>query len=72
MRVAGILQEVLPENTYYAIDMTQIAYTTRTAMGFELPAAVGAKIAQPDSPVMAILGDGGLMYAVAEMAAAAD
>lgn len=41
-------------------------------LGYGLPAAVGAKVAAPGRPVVALLGDGGLMFTVAELAAAAD
>ena len=37
-------------------------------MGFGLPAAMGAKIAKPDSKVMTIVGDGGLQMVVQELA----
>ncbi|MEZ0076072.1 5-guanidino-2-oxopentanoate decarboxylase [Planotetraspora sp. GP83] len=40
-------------------------------LGYGLPAAVGAKIGSPDTPVVALLGDGGVMFTVAELAAAA-
>lgn len=30
-----------------------------SAMGYGLPAAIGAKLARPDAPVLAVLGDGG-------------
>jgi acetolactate synthase-1/2/3 large subunit len=40
-------------------------------LGYGLPAAVGAKVAEPASRVIAILGDGGIMFTVAELAAAA-
>src|SRR6478752_2337080 len=33
-------------------------------LGFGLPAAIGVKMAQPDRPVIAILGDGSSMYAI--------
>jgi acetolactate synthase-1/2/3 large subunit len=41
-------------------------------LGYGLPAAVGAKVARPDVPVLALLGDGGVMFTVAELAMAAD
>jgi thiamine pyrophosphate-dependent acetolactate synthase large subunit-like protein len=41
-------------------------------LGYGLPAAVGAKVARPDAPVLALLGDGGVMFTVAELATAAD
>jgi acetolactate synthase-1/2/3 large subunit len=40
-------------------------------LGYGLPAAIGAKLAEPRSRVIAILGDGGIMFTVAELAAAA-
>jgi len=38
------------------------------AMGFGLPAAVGAQMARPDDKVVAIVGDGGFMMALSELA----
>ncbi len=40
-------------------------------LGYGLPAAIGAKLAEPDTPVVALEGDGGLMFTVAELATAA-
>lgn len=39
-------------------------------LGFAFPTALGAKIAHPDSPVVAICGDGGFPYASTELATA--
>ena len=39
-------------------------------LGYALPAAIGAKLACPERPVIAITGDGGLMYSLGEMASA--
>ncbi len=41
-------------------------------LGCALPMAIGAAIAAPDRPVVAIAGDGGWLFTVAEMAVAAD
>lgn len=41
-------------------------------LGFGLPAAVGAALAAPDTRVLALLGDGALMFSVNELAAAAE
>jgi acetolactate synthase-1/2/3 large subunit len=41
-------------------------------LGYGLPAAIGAKVAAPDAPVVALLGDGGIMFTLAELATAAD
>lgn len=40
-------------------------------LGYAWPAAIGAAIAHPDRPVLAIAGDGGIQYALAELATAA-
>lgn len=39
-------------------------------LGSGFPTALGAKVAQPDRPVIAITGDGGFMFAVQELATA--
>jgi acetolactate synthase I/II/III large subunit len=39
-------------------------------LGFEYPTALGAKVACPDRPVVAICGDGGFMYNVQELSTA--
>ena len=36
-------------------------------MGFALPAAIGAALARPDRPVLALIGDGGLSMTMAEL-----
>lgn len=41
-------------------------------LGYALPAAIGAKIAEPQRPVVAVLGDGGVMFTLAELASAAE
>jgi acetolactate synthase-1/2/3 large subunit len=46
-------------------------YPTGSAtLGYAVPAAIGAKIARPDRPVVAVAGDGGFMYSVNELATA--
>jgi acetolactate synthase-1/2/3 large subunit len=39
-------------------------------LGYGLPAAIGAQIARPDRPVVAVLGDGGFMFSVNELSTA--
>jgi acetolactate synthase-1/2/3 large subunit len=41
-------------------------------LGPALPMAIGAKVAAPDRPVVAIAGDGGLLFTIAELGTAAD
>lgn len=40
-------------------------------LGFAYPTALGAKVGCPDKPVVAILGDGGFMFAASELSTAA-
>jgi acetolactate synthase-1/2/3 large subunit len=40
-------------------------------LGYAWPAAIGASVANPDRTVLAVVGDGGLQYALAELATAA-
>ncbi len=49
---------------------TQLAPTSG-AMGYGVPAAIAAKIANPDAPVIACAGDGCFMMSVMELATAA-
>jgi acetolactate synthase-1/2/3 large subunit len=44
-----------------------IANRGQASIGYGLPAAVGAKTASPDKPVIALSGDGGLGYSIMEM-----
>ncbi len=41
-------------------------------LGYGLPAAIGAKLAEPQREVVAVLGDGGVMFTIAELASAAE
>ncbi|EBA04218.1 hypothetical protein RB2150_06943 [Rhodobacterales bacterium HTCC2150] len=42
------------------------------ALGNGLPNAIGAKMARPDQPIMAIVGDGGFMFTMPEIIVAAE
>ncbi|MEU9029786.1 thiamine pyrophosphate-binding protein [Streptomyces sp. NPDC048383] len=39
-------------------------------LGYAFPAALGAALAEPGTPVLAVSGDGGAMYSIAELATA--
>jgi acetolactate synthase-1/2/3 large subunit len=39
-------------------------------LGYALPAAIGAKLAAPERPVVALIGDGGLQFTLPELASA--
>jgi len=48
------------------------ASTGYGTLGYGLPAALGAQLAQPELPVVALVGDGGLMFTLSELAAAVE
>ncbi|MDV6317885.1 5-guanidino-2-oxopentanoate decarboxylase [Chromohalobacter sp. HP20-39] len=48
------------------------ASTGYGTLGYGLPAALGAQLAKPDMPVVALVGDGGLMFTLSELATAVD
>ena len=45
---------------------------TYATLGYGLPAAIGAKVAVPDRPVICLLGDGALMFAIQEIMTAVE
>ena len=47
---------------------THITSGSFSAMGFALPAAIGAKLARPEVPVVCVIGDGDFMMSVQELA----
>ena len=62
--MASVLRQSRPHSFLYTP-----AYAT---LGYGLPASIGAKIASPDRPVVCVLGDGALMFAVQEFATAVE
>jgi tartronate-semialdehyde synthase len=53
-----------------AAPFTYLASGGAGTLGFDLPAAIGAKIAQPEATVVAVMGDGGFGFMVEELAMA--
>lgn len=45
---------------------------TYATLGYGLPASIGAKVAAPDRPVVCLLGDGALMFAIQELMTAVE
>lgn len=43
-----------------------------STMGYALPAAIGSALHEPERPVIAVTGDGGMLMAMAELATAAE
>jgi acetolactate synthase I/II/III large subunit len=50
----------------YELPRSQVAPTSG-AMGYAVPAAIGAKLAQPERPVVAFVGDGGMLMTGQEL-----
>ncbi|MFI9630349.1 thiamine pyrophosphate-binding protein [Streptomyces sp. NPDC052042] len=45
---------------------------TYATLGYGLPAAIGAKIASPERPVVGVIGDGALMFSIQELQTAVE
>jgi acetolactate synthase-1/2/3 large subunit len=60
---ANLVYEVRRPRTY----ITSSYFAT---LGYSFPTALGAKVAAPEKPVVCVVGDGGFMYACAELATA--
>ena len=50
---------------------THITSGSFSSMGFALPAAIGAKLAKPDTPIVCIIGDGDFLMTAQELAVCA-
>jgi acetolactate synthase-1/2/3 large subunit len=77
------IRSALPDEGIFVHDMTQLGYYSRNYfpvhapnayqvpkgnLGAAFPIAIGAKVAQPDRPVVAVMGDGGILYHIQELA----
>lgn len=82
-RILADVREALPQDSPSFWDMTILAYWAWSAwpgpmhsaqgaggLGYGFPAALGAAAADPAKPVLAVSGDGGAMYSIAELATA--
>ncbi|NBE54281.1 thiamine pyrophosphate-binding protein [Streptomyces boluensis] len=82
-KVLGAVRQALPAGAPSFWDMTILAYWAWSAwpgamhsaqgaggLGYGFPAALGASVADPTRPVLAVSGDGGAMYSIAELATA--
>ncbi len=84
LSILAAIREALPDDADSFWDMTMIAYWAWSAwegrdgrfataqgsggLGYGFPAAVGAAFADRSRPVLAVSGDGGAMYGIAEIA----
>ena len=68
--VTDVGQHQMWEAQYYPHDRPRSLITSGGlgTMGFALPAAIGAKLAQPDAEVWVVAGDGGFQMTMAELA----
>jgi len=60
---------------FYEADTVRSYFNSSTGygtLGYGLPAALGAKLAQPQRPVVSLIGDGGLQFTLSELATAVE
>jgi len=68
-------QPVYGGNVFYEADTVRSYFNSSTGygtLGYGLPAALGAKLAQPQRPVVSLIGDGGLQFTLSELATAVE
>jgi acetolactate synthase-1/2/3 large subunit len=68
---AGVVQAVVRQDFPVYEPRTHLTSGGFSTMGFTVPAAIGAKLAQPDRQVVGIAGDGDFMQTMQEIAVAA-
>jgi acetolactate synthase-1/2/3 large subunit len=67
---AGLPQEIMSQQWIAYRPRTFVSSGGFSTMGFALPAAIGAKLAQPRAPVVAVEGDGSFMMNNVELSTA--
>ncbi len=73
--VGDSTQPVYSANLFYRPEQPRSYFNSSTGygtLGYALPAALGAKLASPERPVVALIGDGGLQFTVGELATAVE
>lgn len=66
---------VYSANNFYRSRSPRSYFTSSTGygtLGYGLPAAIGAKVAAPDRPVIAVAGDGGYLFSSSELVSAVE
>jgi acetolactate synthase-1/2/3 large subunit len=73
--VGDSTRPVYSANLFYRSDQPRSYFNSSTGygtLGYALPAALGAMLARPERPVVALVGDGGLQFTVGELATAVE
>ncbi len=73
--VGDSTQPVYGGNLFYEAAGPRRYFNSSTGygtLGYGLPAAFGAKLALPDTPVVSLIGDGGLQFTIGELATAVE
>jgi acetolactate synthase-1/2/3 large subunit len=73
--VGDSTQPIYGGNLSYGASTSRTWFNASTGygtLGYALPAALGAKLGQPDLPVMAVIGDGGIQFTIGELASAVE
>lgn len=73
--VGDSTQLIYAGNTYYDHDRVGGWFNAATgfgALGYAVPAAIGAALAAPDAPVLCLVGDGGAQFTLSELMVAKD
>ncbi|WP_020390494.1 thiamine pyrophosphate-binding protein [Kribbella catacumbae] len=86
LEMLAAIEAALPPEAIVAADNAMVSYygalsnlprrflypTGAGTLGYGLPAGIGAKVANPELPVLVLQGDGGIMFTIAELATAAE
>ncbi|WP_424929210.1 5-guanidino-2-oxopentanoate decarboxylase [Amaricoccus tamworthensis] len=75
LSIGDSTQPIYAGNLYYDHDRPGGWFNSATgygALGYGIPAAIGAAIAQPDVPVTCLVGDGGAQFSLPEVMTAVD
>jgi acetolactate synthase I/II/III large subunit len=73
--VGDSTQAIYSANVFYEAERPRSYFNSSTGygtLGYALPAALGAKLARRDRPVVALIGDGGLQFTIGELATAVE
>ncbi|HUF45501.1 MAG TPA: thiamine pyrophosphate-dependent enzyme, partial [Aestuariivirgaceae bacterium] len=73
--VGDSTQPIYSANLFYEPERPRSYFNSSTGygtLGYALPAALGAKLAARDRPVLAVIGDGGLQFTIGELATAVE